>query len=473
MTAPEIAARLRELIVLPAEVAELARRLGARDFALYLVGGSVRDAILGRLGGDLDFTTDAPVDEIVRVVEGWADAKWMAGAEFGTVGISKRGHRMEITTFRGERYREDSRKPEIQPVATIEDDLVRRDFTINAMALRLPERTLVDPYGGVGDLAARVLRTPLTPEVSFSDDPLRMLRAARFAASLECTPVQELVQAMRSQRDRLQIVSAERIRDELSKLLAADKPSIGLDLATDTGLCDLFLPELPALKLEQDPIHRHKDVYRHTLAVVDKLAAADAGSEPDVLLRMSGLLHDIGKPATRRYGDHGVSFHHHEVVGAQMAAKRLRALRYPNDFVDECVALVEMHLRFHTFRAGWTDSAVRRYVRDAGNLLERLNRLVRADCTTRNPIKARRLAAAMDELEARIAELAAAEDLKRIRPPLNGHEVMQYLKVPPGPVVGKAMAHLLELRLERGEYSKDEAYRALDEWRHAQEDRER
>lgn len=462
MTAPEIAARLREMIHLPQDVADLARRFVKGGFELSLVGGSVRDAILGRVHEDLDFATSAKPNEILEVVRGWADATWLTGIEFGTVGVARSGHRLEITTFRGERYREDSRKPQIEPVATIEADLSRRDFTINAMALRLPERALIDPHGGIGDLAARVLRTPLKPELSFSDDPLRMLRAARFAASLECTPVPELVAAMTEQRARLKIVSAERIRDEISKLLAADRPSIGLDLATETGLSELFLPELPALKLQQDPIHRHKDVYRHTLAVVDKLAAGDPEHEPDVLLRMAGLLHDIGKPATRRFEGGKVAFHHHEVVGAQMTAKRLRALRFPSDFVDDCAALVEMHLRFHTFRMGWSDSAVRRYVRDAGHLLDRLNRLTRADCTTRNALKARALSDAMDQLEGRIAELAQLEDLKRIRPPLNGHEVMKFLGVPPGPAVGEALEYLLEIRLDRGEYTKEEAYRLLE-----------
>lgn len=465
MTAPEIAARLKELVALPPEAHDLSRRFESAGHQFYLVGGSVRDAILQRLGADLDFATSAKPNEILEVVRGWADATWLTGIEFGTIGAARHGHRFEITTFRGETYREDSRKPQIQTVSTIEADLARRDFTINAMALRLPGWTFVDPHGGVGDLAHRTLRTPLSPELSFSDDPLRMLRAARFAATLECAPVPELLAAIKVQRQRLRIVSAERVRDELSKLLTAQRPSIGLDIATDAGLCDLFLPELPALRLEQDPIHRHKDVYRHTLAVVDKLAASDPLQEGDVLLRMSGLLHDIGKPATRRYQDGGVSFHHHEVVGAQMTAKRLRALRYPNEFVDDCTSLVELHLRFHTFRMGWTDSAVRRYVRDAGGLLDKLNLLVRADCTTRNQAKARDLAVAMDALELRIADLAAQEDLKRIRPPLTGHDVMKHLGIPPGPAVGKVMNMLLEHRLDHGEFSREEAFRLVDQWR--------
>ncbi|MFY9586001.1 MAG: CCA tRNA nucleotidyltransferase, partial [Actinomycetota bacterium] len=348
------------------------------------------------------------------------------------------------------------------PLATIEADLSRRDFTINAMALRLPALAFVDPYGGIADLAARRLRTPLTPEESFSDDPLRMLRAARFVAQLEVAPAPDLVDAMREQRERLRIVSAERVRDELTKMLAYPGASKGLDLTVETGLADLFLPELPALRLEQDPIHRHKDVYRHTLAVLDKIIASDP--ETNIPLRIAGLLHDIGKPATRRYEDGKVSFHHHEVVGAQMAERRLRDLRFPKETVDTVVQLVEMHLRFHTFRMGWSDSAVRRYVRDAGPLLDDLNRLVRADCTTRNRFKAKQLESAIDELEERIAHLAAAEDLKRIRPPLDGNDVMTHLNLKPGPIVGEALSYLLELRLERGEIPRDEAFRLLDEW---------
>jgi poly(A) polymerase len=461
---PEVTARVRELIKAPPAANELAQRFEKAGHSLYLVGGSVRDALLRRPHAeDLDFATDAPPDKVVEIVRGWHEAQWLVGIEFGTVAIKKHGVRMEITTFRGERYEESSRKPAVTKVGTIEDDLARRDFTINAMAYELPDRVFVDPFGGLRDLASKTLRTPLAPEVSFSDDPLRMLRACRFAAALDVTPVPELVAAMAAQRDRLQIVSAERIRDELEKLLDTPKPSVGLDLATDTGLCDVFLPELPALKLEQDPIHRHKDVYRHTLAVVDKIAASDP-DEPDTELRLAGLLHDVGKPATRRYGPDGVSFHHHEVVGAQIAERRMRELRFSGDQIDTVTRLIFLHLRFHTFRLGWSDSAVRRYVRDAGPLLDGLNRLVRADCTTRNPFKARQLAAAMDELEERLARLAAEEDLKRIRPPLNGNDVMAHLGLRPGPLIGEAMDHLLEARLEHGEYSRDEGFRLLDEW---------
>jgi poly(A) polymerase len=465
---PELSARLRDLLKLPAFVDDLAKRFRAAGHELYLVGGSVRDALLEREHLDYDFATDAKTDEVLPLVAGWHEGKWLQGVEFGTVGVAKQGHRLEITTFREERYAEGSRKPEVTPLPTIEADLARRDFTINAMAVRLPERTFIDPYGGVADLARKVLRTPGDPSDSFSDDPLRMLRAARFVALLDVEPDPAVVRSMSEMRERLRIVSAERIRDELTKILNTDQPSKGLDLATQTGLCDVFLPELPALQLEQDPVHRHKDVYRHTLAVVDKIVASEPrGEAPDTALRMAGLLHDIGKPATRRIGPEGVSFHHHEIVGAQMARKRLQALRYPNDFIDEVAELIALHLRFHTFRSGWSDSAVRRYVRDAGPLLDRLNRLVRSDSTTRNKMRARELSVAMDTLEERIARLAVEEDLKRIRPPIDGHDVMTHLGVGPGPIVGEALDHLLEIRLERGEYSKEEALALLDEWARA------
>ena len=461
----DIAKKLRDLVKVEPVALDLATRFDRAGKALYLVGGSVRDAILGKRAGDMDFATDAKPDEVLEIVRGWSDAQKLVGIEFGTVGVLKEGHWLEITTFRSERYPEDSRHPEVVPVATIEADLARRDFTINAMALRLPALEFVDPYDGIADLAAKRLRTPLTPEESFSDDPLRMLRAARFVAQLDVAPTAELVAAMSEQRERLRIVSAERIRDELTKMLSHPGASKGLDLTVETGLADLFLPELPALRLEQDPIHRHKDVYRHTLAVLDKIIATDPDPrEPNIPLRVAGLLHDIGKPATRRYEEGKVAFHHHDVVGAQMAERRLRDLRFPTDTIDLVVQLVEMHLRFHTFRMGWSDSAVRRYVRDAGPLLDDLNRLVRADCTTRNRFKARQLEAAIDELEERIAHLAAEEDLKRIRPPLDGNEVMEHLNLAPGPVVGEALSYLLELRLDRGEIPRDEAFTLLDEW---------
>ena len=445
------------------EVDPLARELGERFRAagheLYLVGGAVRDLFLGRAREDqeLDFATDATPHETIRVLRGWADALYMVGVRFGTVGARKDGRRLEITTFREEVYPEDQRKPAVTFARDIRTDLSRRDFTINAMAVRLPEGTFLDPFGGLRDLAAKRLDTPLEPEVSFADDPLRMLRAARFASQLEVVPVPRVVEAMRRMKDRIRIVSAERIQEELNKLLLGAKPSRGLELIVETGLAEEFLPELPALKLEQDPVHKHKDVLRHTYAVVERC-------EPDLVLRLAALLHDIGKPRTRQITPEGVQFLHHDVVGARMARERLRALRYPNDVVEDVAKLVEMHLRFHTYRAGWSDSAVRRYVRDAGPLLDRLNQLTRADCTTRNPFKARQLAAAQDELEERIARLAEQENLQALRPPLDGHQVMEHLGIPPGPLVGEALDHLMELRLERGPMSEEEARAALDAW---------
>jgi poly(A) polymerase len=441
--------------------AELARRFDEAGRRLYLVGGSVRDAFLPGArapeGRDLDLTTDAPPDEIERIVSGWADALWLQGKRFGTVGLSKDGQRFEITTHRADAYRPDSRKPDVTFGDSIEVDLSRRDFTVNAMALRLPDLELIDPFGGVEDLAGHRLRTPLYPEESFSDDPLRMMRAARFIAGLGLKPEEPLVDAVRRMHDRLSIVSAERIRDELDKLLVVARPSPGLWFLVDTGLAGEFLPELPALALEQDPIHRHKDVLAHTLAVVDK-------TNPDRLLRLAALLHDIGKPRTRAFGPGGVSFHHHEVVGARMARERLTALHYPKDDIEVVVRLVELHLRFHTYRLGWTDKAVRRYVRDAGPLLDRLNELTRSDCTTRNAARAHALAERMDELERRIAELRAQEEIDAMRPELDGRQVMEHLGIPPGPEVGEALAYLLDLRLDEGILGEAEAYRRIDEW---------
>ena len=462
---PEVAARLRDLLHVPPELEELAARFAAAGHELYIVGGYVRDALLqGQDDEDVDLATDAKPDRVIELVSGWHEGTWLQGVEFGTVGVQKGGRTFEITTFRAETYQPDSRNPAVEPVRTIEADLARRDFTVNAIAVALPSKEFLDPFGGIGDLAGKVLRTPGTPEESFSDDPLRMLRAARFVAQLDLAPDDALVDAMRAMASRLEIISAERIRDELMKLLAAPEPSRGLDIAVKTGLCDVFLPELPALQLEQDPIHHHKDVYRHTLAVVDKIAASDPPGKPDVLLRLAGLLHDVGKPATRKISGDGVSFHHHEVVGAKMAKERMRALRFPNDDIDDVEQLVMMHLRFHGFSRGWSDSAVRRYVRDAGPLLDRLNRLVRCDCTTRNKMRARKLGIAMDQLEERIAKLAAEEDLKRIRPPIDGNDIMSHLGIEPGPIIGDALDHLLEIRLDRGEYSREEALRLLDEW---------
>jgi len=458
--------RVRRLVE---ETAPLARRFAEAGFSLYLVGGSVRDVVLGagdHPASDLDLTTDARPDDIERLLDGWADARWAQGKPWGTIGARRGGRRYEITTHRAEAYRADSRKPEVVFGDDIEVDLGRRDFTVNAMALRLTpapgrrgrtEPELIDPFHGLADLAQRRLRTPLDPRESFSDDPLRMLRAARFLAGLDLVPDPALVRAVRAMHDRLAIVSVERVRDELDKLLVVARPSPGLAFLVETGLAGTFLPELPGLALEQDPIHRHKDVLAHTLAVVDK-------TRPERLLRLAALLHDIGKPRTRAFGPGGVTFHHHEVVGARMARDRLRALRYATEDVEVVTRLVELHLRFHTYRLGWTDKAVRRYVRDAGPLLDRLNELTRCDCTTRNAAKARALARRMDELEERIAELRAREELDALRPDLDGRQVMAHLGLPPGPDVGRALAFLLELRLDEGPLGEEEAYRRLDAW---------
>jgi poly(A) polymerase len=455
---PVIPERFQPLVHATADLASRFEKAGRR---LYVVGGSVRDAFAADSPfppeGDLDLTTDAPPDEIERLVKGWADAVWLQGKRFGTVGLSKDGRQFEITTHRAEVYQPDSRKPEVSFGDSIEVDLSRRDFTVNAMALLLPDLELVDPFDGLADLAARRLRTPLSPETSFTDDPLRMLRAARFVAGFGLEPVAEIPLAIRAMHDRLSIVSAERIRDELDKLMVVDTPSPGLWFIVETGLADEFLPELPGLALEQDPIHRHKDVLAHTLAVVDK-------TSPDRLLRLAALLHDIGKPRTRSFGPGGVTFHHHEVVGARMTRDRLTALRYPHEDVQVVTKLVELHLRFHTYRLGWTDRAVRRYVRDAGPLLDRLNELTRSDCTTRNAARARALERRMDELERRIGELRAKEELDAVRPELDGRQVMDHLGVAPGPVVGEALEFLLDLRLDEGPLGEEEAYRRLDAW---------
>jgi poly(A) polymerase len=446
------------------EVRPLAARFDAAGHRIYLVGGIVRDLVLGRpLSGDIDLTTDARPEVTTELVRGWADAVWDQGARFGTVGLKQGDHTFEITTHRAEAYVPESRKPDVAFADDIEADLSRRDFTVNAMALRVtgavgeaPE--LIDPFGGVGDLAAGVLRTPLPPEVSFSDDPLRMLRAARFLAGYGLTPEPELVAAVGEMVGRLDIVSAERVRDELCKLLVVDDPSPGLWFLVDTGIADLVLPELPAMRVEQDPIHRHKDVLAHTIAVVAK-------TKPDLIVRMAALLHDVGKPKTRSIGPKGVSFHHHEVVGARMARDRLRALRFANDEIDAIGQLVYLHLRFHGYSDDvWTDAAVRRYVRDAGPLLDELNELTRCDCTTRNERKAKMLAARMDALEERIAELRDREELEAIRPDLDGEQVMAHLGIPPGLAVGEALAMLLEVRLDEGPLGEEEARRRLDAW---------
>jgi poly(A) polymerase len=458
--------RLRPLLE---EIAPLADRFAGAGAHLYLVGGVVRDAILDRLrpGADLDFTTDARPDQIEELLRGSAavGAVWTQGKRFGTIGGRLGNRTVEITTHRADSYHPDSRKPDVVFADAVEADLARRDFTVNAMALSLPGLELIDPFGGAADLAAGRLSTPLEPEVSFSDDPLRMMRAARFIAGYGLVPDPELVAAVTAMRDRLEIVSEERIRDELDRLMVVERPGEGLWFLVRTGLAEEFLPELPALALEQDPIHRHKDVLAHTIAVVENTHGAGPDGGPDRLLRLAALFHDVGKPKTRSFGPRGaVTFHHHEMVGARMTRDRMRALRYPAEDIEIVTRLVELHLRFHTYRMGWTDSAVRRYVRDAGPLLGQLNELTRCDCTTRNAAKARSLARRMDELEARIAELAAQEEIRSIRPDLDGHAVMTRLGLRPGKEVGEALAFLLELRLEEGPLGEEEAGRRLDAW---------
>jgi poly(A) polymerase len=451
-----------------AELRPLAERFVAAGHRLYLVGGTVRDLLLGReLAGDFDCTTDARPAQTKAVLAEWADAVWTQGERFGTIGARRAARTYEITTHRAEAYVPESRKPHVAFADAVEVDLSRRDFTVNAMALDVGSESpsLVDPFGGAADLAAGRLRTPLDPDVSFGDDPLRMLRAARFAAGYSLAPDAAVIDAVASMHHRLSIVSAERIRDEFDKLMTLEHPGGGLWFCVDTGLAGEFIPELPALQLEQDPIHRHKDVLAHTIAVVEKVRPGAKANFDFRRTRLAALFHDVGKPATRSYAKgKGVTFYHHDVVGARMTRERLTALRYPNDDVEQISRLVELHLRFHTYRMGWTDSAVRRYVRDAGELLDELNVLTRCDCTTRNEKRAAALAKRMDDLEDRIAELNAAEELHAIRPELDGHDVMRRLDIPPGPAVGKAMAFLLELRLEEGVLGEAEAARRLDEW---------
>lgn len=451
-------------------LATLAARFASAGHELALVGGPVRDAFLGRPVNDLDLTTSARPDDIVRIVRPVADAHWDIGRAFGTIGARLGDHTVEITTYRSDAYSPDSRKPEVAFGDTLEGDLVRRDFTMNALALRLPSLTLVDPSGGLDDLFARRLMTPAPPEQSFGDDPLRMLRAARFAAQLDVAVDPGVIDAMSRMRDRLSIVSAERIRDELVKLLVTGAPRAGLELLVQTGLADAVLPELPALRLEVDEHAHHKDVYEHSLTVLDQAIALEAerhpGGAPDVVLRIAALLHDIGKPATKKVEPGGaVTFHHHDVVGAKLARKRLTALRFDKETIGAVSRLIELHLRFFGYAdAPWTDSGVRRYVRDADELLERLHILTRADVTTRNRRKEARLRGAYDELERRIAALAEQEELAAIRPDLDGEQIMRILGIRPGPVVGEAYRFLLEARLDEGPLGTDEAERRLRDW---------
>jgi len=460
-----------ELLHLSPVIDALGERFATAGEAIALVGGSVRDALLGRLGDDLDFTTSATPERVLELVAGWADAVWEVGIAFGTVGITKDDYRLEITTYRSESYDRASRKPEVTYGDSLDADLVRRDFTVNAMAVALPGRTFVDPYGGLADLAAGVLRTPATPEESFSDDPLRMMRAARFASQLGFDVSPDVVAAMVAMAERIEIVSAERVQAELVKLVCGLYPREGLALLVESGLAAHVLPELPLLKLEIDEHHRHKDVYEHTLIVLEQAIDLEDGPNgdvpgPDFVLRFAALMHDVGKPRTRRFeSGGGVSFHHHEVVGAKLTRKRMQALKFSNELTDDVSQLVELHLRFHGYGNGeWTDSAVRRYVRDAGPLLSRLHKLTRADCTTRNQRRAAMLKATYDSLEERIERLAEEEGRAALRPSLDGTQIMAILGIPPGRIVGRAYAFLMELRLDRGPLEPDVAEAELRAW---------
>jgi poly(A) polymerase len=464
---------VQELLRIAPVIDDLGARFAEAGEEIALVGGPVRDALLGRLHQDLDFATSARPEVTERLVKGWADAVWDIGRDFGTIGCRRGEYQIEITTYRSEKYDPDSRKPVVDYGDSLVGDLGRRDFTVNAMAISLPGRRFEDPYGGIVDLAHRVLRTPGRPEDSFGDDPLRMMRAARFAAQLGFAVAPEVRQAMTDMAERITIVSAERVRDELVKLVCAPAPRSGLSLLVETGLAERVLPELPALALERDEHHRHKDVYQHTLTVLEQTIDLEdrlPGGGPDFPARFAALMHDVGKPRTRRFQPDGtVTFHHHDVVGAKMTRKRMQALRFSSDETNAVARLVELHLRFHGYGDGqWTDAAVRRYVRDAGDLLPRLHVLTRADCTTRNQRKADRLRRTYDELEARIARLSEEEELASIRPDLDGNQIMEILGVPAGPQVGAAYRHLLELRLDRGPMSYEEARDALVEWAEGQ-----
>ncbi|MBX6357652.1 MAG: CCA tRNA nucleotidyltransferase [Micromonosporaceae bacterium] len=457
---------VRELLRVSPVADELGRRFAAAGHELHLVGGTVRDALLGRLGNDLDFATDAHPDQTLGVLAGWAEATWETGREFGTIGAARHGLRLEITTFRAEAYDGLTRNPVVQYGLSLAEDLRRRDFTVNAMALSLPDHRFTDPYGGLADLAAKVIRTPGAPEQSFADDPLRMLRAARFVSQLRFKVDPPVLAAMTAMAADLRRITAERIRDEFTKLMCGADPVAGLRLLVDTGLADQFLPELSGLRLEIDEHAQHKDVYEHTLTVISNAIRMEGDSGPDFILRMAALMHDVGKPATKAVAPDGrVSFHHHEVVGARMTKARMKALRFPKDVIHDVAELVALHLRFYGYGRGeWTDSAVRRYVTDAGPLLPRLHKLTRSDVTTRNRRKASQLAADYDALEARIARIQAEEDLARVRPDLNGNEIMELLGIPPGPMVGRAWRHLKDLRLERGPLSREEAEAELLRW---------
>lgn len=449
-------------------LSELGALFDSAGLSLYLVGGTVRDAVLGKLGTDLDFTTDARPERVQELVAGWAEATWDTGIAFGTIGVARKGQRVEITTFRSDSYDQQSRNPEVVFGDSLDGDLVRRDFTVNAMAVKIgPDGPgeFCDPLNGLDALRRGVLDTPSAPEISFGDDPLRMLRAARFVSQLGFTVAPRVRQALTDMAGRLGRITAERVQAELDKLILGAHPVSGIDLLVESGLGAVVLPEVGEMQLTIDEHHQHKDVYRHSLTVLEQaMDLEDDG--PDLVLRWAALLHDIGKPATRRHEPAGgVSFHHHEVVGAKMVRKRMRELKYSKQMVEDVSQLVYLHLRFHGYGDGkWTDSAVRRYVTDAGPLLPRLNKLVRADCTTRNKRRAARLQANYDGLEERIGELAAKEDLARVRPDLDGNAIMELLGVPAGPIVGQAWRFLKELRLERGPLEHEEAVEALREW---------
>lgn len=472
---PQQAAELGALVDVHPEARELGQRFAAAGHELHLVGGTVRDTLLAAgdtqqvATVDLDFATSAHPEETERIIRPWASAVWLTGAEFGTVSCQREvpdrpTRRIEITTYRADVYEPGSRHPRVQYGDTIQADLSRRDLTVNAMAVRVPDFAFVDPFGGLGDLQRRHLRTPVDPRTSFGDDPLRMVRLARFAAVLDAEADDSAVAAATAMADELTTISAERIRDELMKLIGGQRPRRGIQLLLETGLMAHVIPELVELQACRDPIHRHKDVYLHTLAVVENAMALE-GREPDLVLRLAALLHDLGKPDTKQVHDDGsVTFHHHDVVGARLTRHRLRELRFDKPTIKAVSELVRMHLRFHTYEQGWTDAAVRRYVRDAGDLYDRLNALTRADVTTGNARKAARIQRRVDDLEERVAELREQEELESMRPAIDGNRIMQHLGIPPGPAVGEAWNHLLELRLDRGEMTDEEALAALDAW---------
>ena len=448
---------------------DLAKKFAKAGFTLALVGGPVRDAILGRLGNDLDFTTNARPDQTKSIIKKDADSLWETGREFGTIAAQFGDVTVEITTYRSEKYEAESRNPEVNFGDNIEGDLLRRDFTVNAMALELTTTppTFIDNFDGVNDLAHKILRTPGTPENSFSDDPLRMMRAARFSAQLGFDVDPAILTAIKAMTSRIEIISAERIRDEFVKLIMSENPRIGIALLVETGLADYVLPEIPKLKLEIDEHHHHKDVYEHTLKVLEQaISLEDRLGGPNLVISLAALLHDIGKPKTRELiPGGGVSFHHHEVVGARMAKERLKTLRFSNDVINDVSSLVFLHLRFHGYGTGeWTDSAVRRYIRDAEHQLVHLHVLTRADCTTRNQRKAESLARTYDSLEERILKLMAEEELEKIRPDLDGLEIMEILGISPSPVVGQAYQYLLDLRMERGPLGPEIAKAELLKW---------